>query len=114
MTAPVRWHLGAAAAAIAVAVAGCSRPDGGAARLASEHGCMRCHDVASKVVGPSFARIADRYRADPSAPDRLADKVRQGSVGNWGRVVMPRQPQVTADEARVLADWVLSTPSAGD
>jgi len=75
---------------------------------------MRCHDAAAKVVGPSFARIADRYRSDPSARDHLAAKVRQGSVGAWGRVLLPRQPEVTADEARVLAEWVLSTPSPGD
>ncbi len=79
--------------------------------LGQEHGCMACHGMVRKQVGPGFAQIAERYRNDPEAPARLAGKIRNGSVGTWGRVIMPRQARITEPEARALALWVLSQPA---
>lgn len=73
---------------------------------------MACHGLVHKQVGPGFAQIAQRYRNDAAAPARLAAKIRNGSVGTWGRVIMPRQPQVSEAEAQSLAQWVLSQPLA--
>lgn len=81
------------------------------AELAGRNGCMACHGLVHKQVGPSFAQIAQRYRNDGEAPARLAAKIRSGSVGTWGRVIMPRQPQVSEADARSLAQWVLSQPA---
>ncbi len=92
------------------AAAEASRPVGAA--LAKDKGCFRCHDGVRHFVGPAFTQVADRYRDDATAAERLAGRIRQGSVGEWGRVIMPRQPQVTAADAAVLADWVLSQRSA--
>ena len=72
---------------------------------------MTCHGIAHKQVGPGFAQVAERYRQDPTAPARLASRIQTGSVGQWGRVVMPRQAQVSEAEARVLAEWVLGQPA---
>lgn len=79
--------------------------------LASDSGCLACHGLVHKQVGPGFAQIAERYRADAQAPERLAGKIRSGSVGAWGRVIMPRQGQVSEAQARLLAAWVLSQPA---
>ena len=79
--------------------------------LARANGCMACHGMVHKQVGPGFAQVAARYREDPAAPARLAGRIRNGSVGNWGRVIMPRQSQVDEAQARLLADWVLSQPT---
>ncbi|WP_341892412.1 c-type cytochrome [Variovorax sp. YR752] len=76
--------------------------------LARKNACMACHGLVHKQVGPGFAQIADRYRNDATAPVRLADKIRNGSVGTWGRVIMPRQSLVTEADAQVLARWVLA------
>ncbi|SFC02546.1 cytochrome c [Polaromonas sp. OV174] len=78
--------------------------------LARKNGCLSCHGMVRKQVGPGFAQIAARYRGDPEAPLRLAGKIQAGSVGTWGRVIMPRQALVTPADAQVLADWVLSQP----
>lgn len=82
------------------------------ADLARKNGCMSCHGLVHKQVGPGFAQIAERYRNDDAAPARLAGKIRAGSVGTWGRVIMPGQPQVSEAEAQALAQWVLSQPAA--
>ena len=78
--------------------------------LLRKNGCMACHGLVHKQVGPGFAQIAERYRNDPEAAPRLAEKIRNGSVGAWGRVIMPRQSLVSEADSRVLATWVLSQP----
>ena len=72
---------------------------------------MSCHGLVHKQVGPGFAQIAERYRGDADAPGRLAGKIRNGSVGTWGRVIMPRHPHISESDAQALARWVLSQPS---
>ena len=95
-------------------VAATSHADGGspddALRLSSNYGCMACHGMVHKQVGPGFAQIAARYQGDAAAPARLAGKIRGGGVGEWGRVIMPRQPKMTVAESETLARWVLAQP----
>jgi cytochrome c len=79
--------------------------------LAQGYGCMACHGLVHKQVGPGFAQVAERYRGDPAKPAALAAKIRAGSVGAWGRVIMPRQPKVSEADAALLAAWVLAQPS---
>ncbi|WP_444814838.1 c-type cytochrome [Variovorax davisae] len=79
--------------------------------LARDNGCMACHGMVHKQVGPGFAQVAARYRDDPAAPARLAGRIRSGSVGTWGRVIMPRQSRVDEAQSKLLADWVLSQPA---
>jgi cytochrome c len=68
---------------------------------------MTCHAVGSKVVGPAFRDVAAKYAGDAAAPARLAAHIRGGSVGNWGSVPMPAQPQLPEADALALAQWVL-------
>ena len=80
--------------------------------LSRERGCTACHAPDGKRVGPGFAQIAARYRVDPEADERIPQKIRNGSVGTWGRIIMPRQTQVTEAEAKLLGAWVLSRPGS--
>jgi cytochrome c len=57
--------------------------------LAKKHACLACHTVDKKLVGPSYKEVAAKYRADPAAQGKLADKVKKGSQGVWGQVPMP-------------------------
>lgn len=74
--------------------------------------CLRCHGMERRYVGPSFRQIAARYQDRPDAAAYLARKIREGSVGEWGRTVMPRHPQVTEVQAQAMALWVLGLPIA--
>ena len=44
--------------------------------------------------------------------DYLAGKIRGGGRGAWGAVPMPAQTQVSAEDARQLAEWILSLAPA--
>ncbi len=74
--------------------------------------CLRCHGMDRRYVGPSFRQIADRYREQPDAANYLARKIREGSVGVWGRTVTPRHPQVNEAQSSDMARWLLSLPPA--
>ena len=74
--------------------------------------CLRCHGMDRRYVGPAFRQIAARYQDRPDAATYLARKIREGSVGEWGRTVMPRHPQVTEVQAKAMAIWVLGSPIA--
>lgn len=72
--------------------------------------CLRCHGMEHTHVGPGFAQIAQRYRGQPDAQAYLERKIREGSVGVWGRKLMPRQPGISAAQAQAMAAWVLEQP----
>ena len=76
--------------------------------LARAKNCLACHAVDQKLVGPSYKDVAAKYANDKDAEARLARKIHEGGSGVWGVVPMPANPQVSADEARALAKWVLS------
>jgi cytochrome c len=75
--------------------------------LAQTKGCMACHQVDNKVVGPAYKDVAAKYRDQADAAGMLADKVKAGGVGAWGQVPMPPQPTLTDDEVKSLVAWVL-------
>ena len=69
---------------------------------ARSNGCMACHTVAKKIVGPAFKDVAARK----TPADVLAKHVREGSKGVWGPVAMPPQPKISdADLNKVIA-WI--------
>ena len=61
-----------------------------------------------RYVGPAFRQIAARYQDRPDAATYLARKIREGSVGAWGKVIMPRQSQVDEAQSLQIARWLLA------
>ncbi|WP_027017286.1 c-type cytochrome [Comamonas composti] len=70
--------------------------------------CMRCHGLSRNYVGPSFQQISQRYGERSDAIDYLERRIREGSVGEWGRTIMPRHPQLSQEQARQMAAWILA------
>jgi len=76
--------------------------------LATSKGCMACHQVEMKVVGPAYKEVAAKYKDDPAALDTLVAKVKAGGKGNWGEIPMPPNPAVSDEDLKTLVTWVLS------
>jgi cytochrome c len=76
--------------------------------LATSKNCMACHAVDRKLVGPSYKSVAEKYAGQAGAADMLAQKIMKGGAGVWGPVPMPANAQVSADDAKKLATWVLN------
>ncbi|MBI4294089.1 MAG: c-type cytochrome [Betaproteobacteria bacterium] len=75
--------------------------------LAEKTGCLACHGIANKLVGPALAEIAAKHKGDGGAEARLIKKVRDGGAGAWGQIPMPAQPQLKDEEIASLVKWVL-------
>ena len=76
--------------------------------LAKSSGCLNCHMVDKKLVGPALKDVAAKYKADPKAVDYLAGKIQKGSQGVWGPVPMPPNTKVNEADAKTLAQWILT------
>jgi cytochrome c len=81
--------------------------------LAGKSGCLACHAVDRKLVGPAWKDVAARYRGDASARSKLIEKVSKGGAGNWtavtGGIPMPANaPRVPPEDIAKLVDFVLS------
>ncbi|MFV0680547.1 c-type cytochrome [Ottowia sp.] len=76
--------------------------------LAKAKNCMACHSVDKKVVGPAYKDVAKKFAGKADAEATLATAIQKGSSGVWGPVPMPPNANVSADEAKKLAAWVLS------
>ena len=76
--------------------------------LARASGCTSCHAAAEKIVGPAFQAISAKYAGDQDAVDTLAQSIKNGSRGKWGRIPMPAHPSLSASELKELSTWVLS------
>ena len=74
--------------------------------LAKSKGCLGCHAIDKKVVGPAYKDVAQKY-AGQNVVDQLSEKVMKGGGGVWGGMAMPPNA-VTPEEAKKLVEWVLS------
>jgi cytochrome c len=78
------------------------------AELAASSGCMNCHMVDKKMVGPGLKDIAAKYKGDAGAPAKLTEKILKGSNGVWGPIPMPPNAGVSEANAKTLAQFILS------
>lgn len=77
--------------------------------LAQKSGCLACHGVDKKVLGPAFKDVAAKYKGDKSAEAKLVDKVKKGGSGVWGPIPMPaNSPQVKDGDIQTIVKWILS------
>jgi len=68
--------------------------------LAKSSGCMNCHDVATKKIGPAFKEVAAKFKGKADAEATLFAKL-DGAKGH---------PEVKAkgDDLKGIIKWVLA------
>ena len=87
------------AASFALAAAGAANAQ---EALAKSSGCLNCHAVDTKKVGPSFKEVAAKYKGKADAEKTLVAKLSEGKS----------HPATKASPADItsLVKWVLATP----
>ena len=87
----------AALAAMAVMAAGTAYAQ---ADLAKKDGCLNCHAVDTKKVGPAYKDVAAKYKGKAGADATLVAKITAGK----------EHPAVKAspEDVQQLVKWVLS------
>jgi cytochrome c len=68
--------------------------------LAKKSGCMGCHDINTKKVGPAFKDVAAKNKGNADAEAKLVKELGEGK----------KHPPVKASEEdrKTLVKWVLS------
>jgi cytochrome c len=78
----------------------CSAPALAQEALAKANGCMNCHAVDSKKVGPSFKDIAAKYKGKADAEETLVTKLTSGKGHPAAKA--------SAGDVKTIVQWVLA------
>ena len=79
-------------AAVGALVAGGANAQSGA-DVAKAKGCLGCHEIAKKKVGPAYKDVAAKYKGDKNAEGSLVAKLKEGKG----------HPKVAASDAELKA-----------
>ena len=77
-------------------------------KLAQSSGCMTCHAIDRKAIGPGYKEIAAKYRNEKGAEAKLIQKVKAGGSGVWGPAPMPPNAHVKDDDIKSMVQWILT------
>jgi cytochrome c len=69
--------------------------------------CFGCHAHKTKLAGPSFQEIAQRYQSSEANINNLSQHILNGSTGVWGDQQMPAHPDLNEEQRRQIASYIL-------
>ncbi len=81
--------------------------------IVKKQDCFTCHSVRTKLIGPSFSEISNKYK-NSSEVAAIASRVIKGSVGRWGPIAMPTHPGLTEKDAELVVRWILENTNNPD
>jgi cytochrome c len=103
------------AIAITFATAGCllssaamAVTEAEAMDIAKKNGCLACHQLDKKLVGPAWREVGAKYAGQADAEAMLLTKVKKGGKGVWGPVPMPPNATVKDADIKTLVQFVLT------
>ncbi len=76
-------------------------------KLAQASGCMACHSIDKKLIGPSYKDVAAKYRGKKGAEAELIKKVKAGGKGVWGDIPMTPNAHVKDEDLKAIVQWIL-------
>jgi cytochrome c len=77
-------------------------------KLIQASDCMACHSVDKKSIGPTYREVANKYKGDNSALEKLTKKVISGGSGVWGETAMAGHPQLSITDASEMVKYILN------
>ncbi|MVM37001.1 c-type cytochrome [Spirosoma sp. HMF3257] len=85
-----------------------------AKQLIASNDCRACHTMQTRAIGPAYKAIAEKYKDDRSASERLANKIIMGGKGVWGESSMSAHPGLSIPEATLIVNYILSLSADKD
>ncbi|WP_345331912.1 ThuA domain-containing protein [Mucilaginibacter defluvii] len=70
--------------------------------------CKACHKENEASIGPSFVKVAQKYKNSRNANTHLVSKIIKGGAGVWGEVAMPAHPSLKEDDTKLIVGWIRS------
>ncbi|HLF46230.1 MAG TPA: c-type cytochrome [Chitinophagaceae bacterium] len=75
--------------------------------ITSKSDCFTCHKIDEKNIGPAWRDVANKYAGMDTAVKYLAHKIIMGGSGVWGEVPMAPHPNLSQEDAEIVARYVL-------
>jgi cytochrome c len=80
--------------------------------LARENNCFKCHGVDKEKDGPSYKKVADKYRGKPGAEEKLIHHVTSGEKAKFADGHEEEHKNISGkaspESIKNLVDWILS------
>lgn len=76
--------------------------------LIANSGCIACHGIDEKIVGPAYRDVAKKYASRGDAREYLVGKILNGGSGVWGGAAMAAQEQLDENQAMAMAAFILT------
>ncbi len=76
--------------------------------LVDESDCKTCHHPTNKIIGPAHKEVAGKYEFNDENIALLADRIIKGGSGVWGEIPMNPHPDLSLEDAKKMAMYVLS------
>lgn len=77
--------------------------------LITKSDCRTCHQDETKLIGPAYKDVANKYTPGDSIITHLAGKIIEGGKGVWGdSVVMTPHPAIQKADAELMVKYVFS------
>jgi cytochrome c len=104
-----------AAAALLVFAPAAQAVDADAAQsLARQNNCLKCHGIDKDKDGPSYKKVAEKYKGKPNAETRIVEHITTGEKAKFPdgheeehKVVKTSPPKDMA-QIKNLVQWILA------
>ena len=82
--------------------------------LARQNNCLKCHAIDKDKDGPSFKKVAEKYKGKADAEKRLIDHVTSGEKAKFPdgheeeHKIVKTSPPKDMEQVKNLVQWVLA------
>ncbi|WP_296704117.1 PQQ-dependent sugar dehydrogenase, partial [Algoriphagus sp.] len=76
--------------------------------LISQSGCIGCHAMENKSVGPSYSEVSKKYSNEKDAKSYLTNKIINGGSGVWGDTQMPGHVHLEKEKVEEMVEFILA------
>jgi cytochrome c len=82
--------------------------------LAKQNNCLKCHAIDKEKEGPTFKKVAEKYKGKADAQAKLVNHLTSGEKAKFPdgheeeHKIVKTNPPKDVEQVKNLADWVLS------
>lgn len=82
--------------------------------LARQNNCFKCHAVDKEKDGPSYKKVAEKYKGKDNAEARLIEHITSGEKAKFPdgheeeHKIVKTEPPKDMSQIKNLVDWILS------
>ena len=82
--------------------------------LARQNNCFKCHSVDKEKDGPTYKKVAEKYRGKPDAEKRLIEHITSGEKAKFPdgheeeHKIIKTSPPKDMEQIKNLVQWILA------